>query len=607
MKPKLDHLPDAPGVYLMKDKRGDVLYVGKAVNLKKRVSSYFTARSQKEYRRAARYLGGLTKDVAFIVTTNEAEAFILENNLIKEHKPPYNIRLKDDKSFLCLRVNRSHPFPSIVPVRRPKRDGALYFGPYASAMALRATLRILRTVVPLRDCSDREFSTRKRPCIKYQIGRCSAPCVRYIDEAAYRADLEKALCVLRGRVESLIDRLEKEMAAASDAMEYEKAAALRDKISHLTSFARSQKVENMKFYDVDVIGTWQREGLAEVVVLFFRGGKLLSSRSYSFQVRIDPAELVGQFLARFYDGGRHIPETTLIPTDIPDMKRIAAHLKRLRGAPFQLKTAKRGDAAKLLKMAEENARLSLLSSYEVLSRNAAILESLRDSLDLDTPPYRMECIDISTTGGRQAVGALVHFKQGRALRSRYRRYRIKTVEGMDDYAMIREVVERRLRRGMKENDLPDLIVIDGGRGHLNAALETARKLGLESAAFIGISKGSTRARAVKVAKEDDDRIVLPAGARQSGPAPGTPAMHLLQRLRDEAHRFAVTYHRKQRKKAGLSSPLDKVHGIGNDRKKRILTHFGGLKGLRSASQEELKGVPGLGPVLAERLYQALHS
>ncbi|MBU0756317.1 MAG: excinuclease ABC subunit UvrC, partial [Planctomycetes bacterium] len=560
----------------------------------------------REFRPAARFLSGVTNEVDFIVTANETEAFILENNLIKKHKPSYNIRLKDDKSFLCLRVDKKHPFPSIVPVRRPKRDGALYFGPYASAGSLRATLRILRTVVPLRDCTDREFKGRRRPCIKHQIGRCSAPCVGYIDASSYHEDLKKALQVLQGRVGPLIEGLEKEMASAAENMEYEKAGGLRDKIGHLKSFARSQQVENLKYYDVDVIGYWQQGGLAEVVVLFFREGKLLSSRAYTFEMRFDAVELIAQFLSRFYEEGRHIPGTTYIPLTVPDMKILASHLQRRRGASYRLKVARRGGALKLLKLAEENARLSLRTSQESRSRNADTLESLRRTLGLRRPPISIECIDISTTGGRQAVGAIVHYEHGLPKRARYRRYRIKTVEGMDDYAMIKEVITRRLIRGRKERDLPDLILIDGGRGQLNAAIHCAGMLKIESVAFAGICKGSTRARAVEVRKEDGDRIVLPDRLAGPGPEPGSQAMHLLQRIRDEAHRFAVTYHRNRRSKAGLSSPLDLVQGIGVDRKQHLLTRFGGLRGLKNATREELSRVPGVGPVLAERIHKALH-
>jgi excinuclease ABC subunit C len=591
----------------MKNRAGDVLYVGKAISLKKRVRSYFAPRAAKEYRRAARYLADLVEDVEFIVTGNETEAFILENNLIKKHKPAYNIRLKDDKSFLCLRVDLKHPFPSIVPVRRPKRDGRLYFGPYASATALRSTLRILRTVIPMRDCSDREFKSRKRPCIKHQIGRCTAPCVGLIDQAAYKENLDRALCILRGNVDELIEQLEKEMRQASKAMEYERAASLRDKIGHLKSFARSQKVEDIKFFDVDVVGLWQSGGLAEVVVLFFREGKLISSTSYTFELPLDPEELISQFLSRFYDGGRHVPEVTYIPVTIPEMVQTERHLRRLRGAAFKLRTAKRGNAAKLLKMAEENARLSLKTSQQALEQRARTLDALRKSLGMKTTPMAIECIDISTTGGDEAVGALVHFRQGVALRSRYRRYRIRSVKGMDDYAMIEEVVRRRLKRGKKERDLPDLLMVDGGKGQLGSALKAAGDFGDLDLAFIAIKKGGTRARAVQVKADADDEIVLPPGNRAKGPDSGTPAMHLLQRIRDEAHRFAITYHRKRRQKRSLSSPIDAVRGLGADRKQRLLSHFGGLKGVKSAMPDELSRVPGVGPVLAKRIYEALHS
>ncbi|MFH2000606.1 MAG: excinuclease ABC subunit UvrC [Planctomycetota bacterium] len=607
MKPFLKNLPSAPGVYLMKDESGDILYVGKARDLKSRVSSYFSARSQQEYRPAARYLKDRVHQVDFIVTANETEAFILENNVIKKHKPPLNIRLKDDKTYLSLRVDMSNPFPSIVPVRKIRRDGCMYFGPYSSSRSLRSTLRLLRTVVPLRDCSDREFAGRKRPCIKYEIGRCPAPCVGRIDEAAYRSNLDRALCILRGRVDILLKKLDHEMAQASEIMAFEEAARVRDRIGHLKAFTTSQNVQDVQFYDVDVVGIHQSRGLSTVAVLFFRQGKLLASRPFTFDLEIDEPELISQFLSRYYDGGRYIPESTYIPVPIQGMEEMAGCIRSLRKAAYSLKAPRRGDAVKLLQMANENARLSMEASRKVMEQTARVQDDLRSALNLNRTPVDVECVDISNTSGGQAVGAVVHFRRGSPLKSRYRRYKIKTVEGMDDYAMIREVMRRRLKRGLKESDLPDLFLIDGGVGHLNSALAVAGELEIKCIDMIGISKGETRAKAVSLDADADDRIITP-GNHAGVPLPvGSPAMHLLQRIRDEAHRFAITYHRKRRNKAGLASPVDGVKGLGARKKQSLLAFFSGLKGLKKASLQEIANAPGIGPVLAERIYRELHN
>jgi excinuclease ABC subunit C len=605
--PSPKDLPDRPGVYLMKDGEGEVIYVGKALSLKKRVRSYFTRPSKGDLRPASRHLRDQVKEVDFITTRNETEAFLLENNLIKKLKPRFNIRLKDDKTFLSLKVDRSHPFPAVVPVRRPRRDGSLYFGPYASARALRSTLKVLRSVVPLRDCSDREFRNRRRPCIKHEIGRCPAPCVGRIDEAAYNTNLERALCILRGDTGALLQQLEREMAEASKNMAFEKAGRLRDQIAHLKSFARSQRVESVRFWDVDVIGIHHGEGLTCVVVLFFRDGKLLSSRAYTFELAVEEEELLSQFLLRFYDGKRYVPEEIYLPLKIPEMQAMETYLRGQRKAAFKLKTALRGEGVKLIAMARENARLSLRASKKAQENAAQIQESLAKIFRLKHAPVSIEGVDLSTTGGGEAVGVVVHFRNGGPLRSRYRRYKIKTVEGMDDYAMLREVVSRRLRRGKAEKSLPDLILVDGGKGQLNSALAAARELEVDTVDFLSIAKGDTRAKAVHLKAGEDDRIIAPGTGDSPVLPSGSRELHLLQRIRDEAHRFAITYHRNRRQKKGMSSPLDRVRGLGRERKQRLLRSFGGLRELKGASPEEIGRVQGVGPVLADRIYRALRS
>ncbi len=605
VKRKIARIPDAPGVYLMKDAWETVIYVGKAVSLKNRVRSYFS-KSTTDTRPAALHLSSKTRDVEFIVTRNENEAFILENNLIKKLKPRYNIRLRDDKNFLSLKVDFSHDFPAVVPVRRMRKDGAVYFGPYTSSVAIRSTLRFLRTVVPFRVCSDREFGNRVRPCIQFQIKRCSGPCCGLIDKKDYRADLEIALRVLRGEVAPLQDELSRKMQKASGRMEYESATRYRDQIKNLERFTATQKVEIVRFDDADVLGICTEAGVSEVAVLFFREGKLLSSSPFAFEHELDPEELLSQFVLRYYGERRHVPREIFLPFAIPDMKEVERFLKDRRKGAVSLKVPKRGDAVRLLDMAQENARLTLRASRGVKQIAAGIAETLRQTLGLKRAPLRIEGIDISNTRGNEAVGSIVHFKEGEPLKSRYRRFRVKTVTGSDDYAMMHEVLTRRFRRGRAEEKLPDLLLVDGGRGQVSVAMRAAAEVGVESVEIAGMAKGDSRARAVAGGDRRSDMIYLPGRTDPIELPVGSGELHLLQRVRDEAHRFAVAYHRKLRGKASLASPLDGVTGLGAGRRRRLLAHFGGMRGLKAVSIEEIAKVPGIGPVLANRIYRAFH-
>jgi len=602
---KLARIPDAPGVYLMKDAAESVIYVGKAVSLRNRVRSYF-ARTTTDTRPAALHLSSKTADIEFIVTRNENEAFILENNLIKKFKPRYNIRLRDDKNFLSLKVDFSHDFPAVVPVRRMRKDGAAYFGPYTSSMAIRSTLRFLRTVVPFRVCSDGEFRNRARPCIQYQIKRCSAPCCGLIGKEEYRADLDVALRVLRGEVAPLQKELRGRMKDASDKMDYESALRFRDQIRNLERFTATQKVEVVRFDDADVVGVCTEGGVSEVAVLFFREGKLISSSPFAFEHELGPEELLSQFVLRYYGERRHVPREIFLPFAIADMKEVEGFLKERRGGGVSLKVPRRGDAVRLLDMAQENARLTLRASRGVKQIAAGIAESLRQTLGLTGAPLRIEGVDISNTRGNEAVGSIVHFKEGEPLKSRYRRFRIKTVTGSDDYAMMREVLVRRFRRGREEEKLPDLLLVDGGKGQVSIAVRAAAEVGVESVDIIGMAKGATRARAVVGGGTRSDMIYMPGRSRAVELPAGSGELHLLQRVRDEAHRFAVAYHRKLRGKETLSSPLDGVSGLGAMRRRQLLAHFGGARGLKALSIEEIANVPGIGPVLAGRIYSALH-
>lgn len=604
LRRKLDNIPLSPGVYLMKDGSGEVIYIGKAVSLKKRVLSYFRD-SISDTRPAACHIGTKAEDLDFIVTRNETEAFLLENNLIKKFKPRYNIRLRDDKTFLSLKVDLRHPFPAVVPVRRPKRDKALYFGPYTSAGAMRSILRFLRTVAPLRLCSDREFKNRSRPCIQHQIHRCSAPCCGLITREAYRADLDTALEILKGKVDDLKESLRAEMNRAAEEMKYEEAARMRDRIKHLDTFTTTQKVQLVRFQDADVIG-FHREGrFFEVAVLFFRDGKLVASSPFSFELDFEPEEIISQFVLRFYGERRHIPAEIFLPVSLPDMEFVEKYLKSRRQGTVRIKIPRRGNAVKLMDMAAENARLALRASRGIREVAASVAETLRVSLKMEKTPLRIEGVDISNTSGGQAVGSLVHFRDGEPLKSRYRRFRVKTVEGADDYAMIREIVFRRFKRGLTERNLPDLLLVDGGPGQVAQAVQAAAKAGVSSCAVAGMAKGESRARAVAASAGKTDRIYLPGSREPIDLLPDSDAFRLLQRVRDESHRFAVAYHRRLRGKASFSSPLDSLHGLGKERRRRVLERFGGLRGLRAASMEDIMAVKGIGPLLARKIVEAV--
>ena len=604
LRRKLDHIPLSPGVYLMKDGDGEVIYIGKAVSLRNRVLSYFRD-SISDTRPAARHIGTKAEDLDLIVTRNETEAFLLENNLIKKFKPCYNIRLRDDKSFLSIKVDLSHPFPAAVPVRKPRRDKSLYFGPYTSAGAMRSILRFLRTVFPLRICSDREFRSRSRPCIQHQIHRCSAPCCGLITEQAYRKDLDAALQILKGKVDDLKEKLRQEMQKAADEMRYEDAARVRERIKHLDTFTRTQKVELLRFRDADVIGFHKEGRFFEVAVLFFRDGKLVASSPFSFELAFEPEEMISQFVLRFYGDRRHIPSEIFLPVALPDMDSMEQYLRDRRKGGVRLKVPRRGNALKLVQMAEENARLALRASRGIREVAASVAEALRVTLKMTKAPLRIEGVDISNTSGNQAVGSLVHFRDGEPLKSRYRRFRVKSVEGADDYAMIREVLIRRFKRGRAERNLPDLLLVDGGPGQVAQAVRAAEEAGAASCAVVGMAKGETRARAVKSEKGKTDKLYLPGSRMPVDIDPDSDAFKLLQRVRDEAHRFALAYHRLLRGKATFSSPLHALEGLGKERRRRVLERFGGLRGLKAASLEEIMSVKGIGPQLARRILDAV--
>jgi len=606
---KLDSVPPACGVYMFKDRRQKVLYVGKAVNLRSRVRSYFQPGSSDE-RVLVEHMLPKVADIDWVVVANEKEALILENNLIKQFKPRFNINLKDDKTFLSIRLDRREPFPRLETVRRYTEDGALYFGPYSSSASLRETLRIVNAVFPIRKCPDTVFRGRTRPCLYHEIGRCLAPCVGLVDESAYGELLGEVELFLRGRSEELAERLRGKMAAASGRMEYELAARYRDQLGAVERTMEKQTITSAQAVDRDVFGYFKEGDRMQVQALLVRGGRLEDVPGYAVNTKGLSAEAAfAGFLRRFYSVTRFIPPEVLVPVEPPDREALAEWLGERRGGKVALRRPQRGDKARLVRMATENAESAYRAAHATERDRARVLERLQEALGLRHVPERIECYDISNIQGVEAVGSMVTFERGAPNKARYRRYKIKTVEGSDDFAMMREVLERRLRRGVADGDLPQLIVIDGGKGQLGAVCGVMRELGVGDVDVLALAKGRDKRRGSGPSAErvhTDERIFVPGRRKPIVLAQDSPELYLLARIRDEAHRFAIAYHRKLRAKPYKHTVLDRIPGIGPARKKALVAHFGSVRAIRQATVEELGQVKGISAKQAAAVHRSLH-
>jgi excinuclease ABC subunit C len=644
----LAELPAEPGCYLMKDRSGEVVYVGKAASLRARVRQYFDA-GRGDDRIFVPLLEDLLGDIEVIVTRSEKEAVLLENELIKKYRPRFNVRLRDDKDFIVLRLDERHPFPRLEVRRaREKREpGARYFGPYSSASSIRETLRIVNRHFQLRTCTDHVFDHRRRPCILFQIHRCPGPCVYDVPEPEYRQSVEDAVEFLEGRESELVERLRARMDEAAGAMRYEDAARLRDQLQAVERSLEKQRVLMADRADRDVIGLW-REGPDLVVqVLSMRGGKLQDSRSYPFREQEFPdAEILSSFLSLYYEQNP-APDEVLVPVEPAASDALADVLAERRGKRVRICTPQRGAKADLLEVAARNAEQGFRSWHEKDERREKALEALVRALHLARPPRWIECYDISTFQGALAVGSGVSMKDGEPDKANYRRYKVKGVAGQDDFAMLYEVITRRLRRAIGEGQFPDLVVIDGGKGQLNAALAAAKDLGVSTSPVTGIP-GAPFVEMVGLAKS---RLVDPGvgvarvvGRRaRRGPAaaiadaaeardhgfvtelarspervflPGrkdpvvlrqnSAELFLLARIRDEAHRFAITFHRKLRRERNFQSVLEEIPGIGEGRKRALLRHFGSLRRVKDATVEQISEVDGFGPKQAQAVFEFFH-
>jgi len=603
----LTNMPSRPGVYLMRDKGGKVIYVGKAKDLRARVRAYFNSpdgRSQIEF------LVRRVDDIETLVTSNDKEALILENNLIKQYKPRYNIRLKDDKSYLSIKVTTQHAWPRILATRKIVKDGNRYFGPFSSAVAARETIDIIEKHFLLRNCTDHNFRNRSRPCLQYQIKRCMAPCVLPIAQEVYREQVRQAMLFIDGKQQQLIDELKQRMQEKSDALEFESAARIRDQIEAVEKTLEKQRMVAHWGVDQDIFGLYREGGFIEVQVLLVRQGKLTDNLSYSLEdLEFPDEEIVGSLLTQFYQGHRFIPDEILLPVALEDCEVREEYLSERKGKAIEILTPQRGDRRHLLQMAEENAKQSFSERHDQEKAREKMLTELQTQLRLKRYPQRIECFDISTIHGANAVGSMVTFINGEPDKNLYRHFRIRTIDassGGDDFGMMLEVLKRRFARGKEEADLPDLIVVDGGKGQLAMALTAMAEIGIEGVEAVGLAKMRVQAapRSSEIERLEE-RVFLPGQTNPVILRRNSNALFLLQRVRDEAHRFAITHHRKLRSKQTLYSALDRIPGVGSARKRALLRAFGSVKRIEDATLEDLLKIPSMNEKTAQDIIEAL--
>ena len=595
----LASLTKKPGVYRMLATDGAVLYVGKARNLKSRVSSYFRASGLESKTMA---LVARIADIQITVTNSETEALLLEQSFIKQERPPYNIVLRDDKSYPYIYLTDHKDFPRLSFHRGTKRKTGRYFGPFPSASAVRDSLNILQKLFRLRHCDDTFFKNRSRPCLQYQIQRCSGPCVNLIEPDAYQEDVDLAVMFLEGRSSAVLDHYKTRMDEASDKLDFERAARNRDQIAHLRKVQEQQYVHAAEG-DVDVFGLVETSAVGCVQALFVRAGRMLGQRTWfpKNELALPPVELLSAFLSQYYLGGqeRDVPKSVITSVPIVDSDLLAETLSEKAERRVEVVAQVRGQRARWVQLAVDNATYSV-NAYLADKRNVyARFIALQEALSLDDVPQRLECFDISHTMGEATVASCVVFDTNGPLKSDYRRFNIEDITGGDDYAAMEQALRRRYTRLKQgEGQLPDILVIDGGKGQLGRAREVLEQLQVDDVTLLGIAKGPSRRpdleRYFLVAEE----IVFP---RQGD------AVHLLQHIRDEAHRFAITGHRQRRQKQRRKSELDDIPGVGAKRRRELLTHFGGVRAIKGASREEIAKVSGISQKLAEDIYAALHA
>jgi len=596
---KLTRVPSKPGVYLMKNASGDVIYVGKARNLVKRIASYFTRLRQLDTK--TRMLVNQIASFDTIITGTEKEALILESNLIKKHRPRYNVVLKDDKRYPSLRLALLDPYPNLAIVRKIKSDGALFFGPFASSQAVRQTLNIIHKTFKIRKCKKKEPTKRSRPCLNFQMDVCLAPCCRDVEKAVYNEIVKEVILFLKGRTPDLIKKIKKEMVSAAGAQDFERAAVLRDKMFALEKTLEQQVAMSTDLKDRDVLAIARNPDVSLITQLSIRGGYLLGSRHFNFSETLsNDAEMIGAFIRQYYERAHFIPKEILVPLSLEDAPLIEDRLKTIKGQKVSILWPKRGEKARLIDMASQNADNGLKDLIASRSRDMEILARLQKRLKIDRTPARIECFDNANISATEPVAGMVVFEKGKPKKSSYRKYKIKTVAEQNDYAYMAEALQRRFGKGEESKPFPDLLMIDGGKGQLNIAVSVMKELKLqENFEVIGIAKRDEKKG------ETRDKIYKQGRANPISFGREEDLLLFLQRIRDEAHRFAISFHRKRRSKRSMRSVLDTVPGIGNKRKTTLLKHFGGIEKIRAASFEELSTLPGMNRQVAEAVQEAL--
>ena len=585
----------------MKDHRAEILYIGKAKVLRNRVRSYF--QNSRNLHPRTRIFLDKVDDIKFLTTKTEAEALILESNFIKKHQPKYNVLLKDDKHYPYLRLTTQEKFPRLEVVRRVKKDKATYFGPYTMVKEVRETIRLIYKIFPLRQSKDKlDGSPMRRPCLNHQMGRCLAPCAGLVSSQDYSEIVQDVSLFLKGKNTTLLKDLKTKMEAASVETRYEEAAVLRDKISAVQTVIDKQKIISTSLEDQDVIAYCSEKDQAMAQVLIIRSGKMLGEKIFKLKSRkeMEEDETLSSFLKQYYADESILPAAVLLPHPIEDADLIASWLSDKKGTCVSIEVPVIGKKRDLIKMAEENASFAMRMESDKGEVGTRSLEELQTALNLKHFPEIIEGFDLSNISGSHAVGSMVVFENALAAKSKYRRYKISTVKGIDDYAMLREVMTRRYSRLLKENvPLPNLILIDGGKGHLNAGHDVLQALNLvDRLDLVCIAKGKFRNNLVT------DEVYLPQHKKPVLFHENSPSRFLMQRIRDEAHRFAISYHRKLRGKKTLESPLESIPGIGKKRRLMLLKKFGSLENIQKASLEELLILPGITQLLAERILSA---
>ena len=596
----LKSLTTRPGVYQMYDASHKLLYVGKARNLKNRVGSYFRASGLTEKTMA---LVARIQEIQVTVTSTEVDALLLEHNLIKSHQPPYNILLRDDKSYPYIFLSSQDTYPRVSLHRGAKRRKGQYFGPYPSAGAVRESLHFLQKVFKVRQCEDSYFSNRSRPCLQYQIGRCTAPCVDLVTEEEYAAQVENTTLFLRGKSQQLMARLADDMEQAAATLAYEKAAVLRDQLSQLQQVQASQGIEGVTG-DLDIVAAAVDGGRACVQVLFVRGARVLGSKTYYPPLRLQetPAEVLSAFIPQYYLGGvRAIPAELIVNVAPEDAATLAEALTVAAERKIKLRSKVREARARWLQLAVQTAETSLASHLTGRQSVMERMQALQELLGLAELPERMECFDISHSSGEATVASCVVFDQGGPRKSDYRRFNIEGITGGDDYAAMQQALERRYKRLKSgEAPLPDILFIDGGKGQVSQAMSVLTDLQISGVEVIGVAKGTTR-------KAGFETLLNGATGRERQLGVDNPALHLIQQIRDEAHRFAITGHRARRDKARKRSTLEDIAGVGAKRRRDLLRHFGSAAGVENANIEELKKVSGISATMAQQIYDHLHN